>query len=319
VLTATVSRCIRKLAGSIHSTDILVIAYWCLLSIVSLFLHTRIPLWRTIIAANIAASLVVFAFAWIARSTGSRVLRWMHDWAAFPLVLFTYKQIYFMIGPLHQGKDRDQLLIAIDRALFQANPTEWLARFSNPFLTELLQIAYSLFYILIIVVGVELYRRRDLSQFRFYRFTMVYGFFISYFGYFSLPAVGPRFTLHDFSKINVELPGLILTPALRWFINFFESIHGGSSNAVALTNAQRDVFPSGHTMITLIVVILAYKYKLKVRHYVMVAGMLLIMATVYLRYHYAVDILAGALLVLPCLLTSDRMRLWLGGSQETDQ
>ena len=305
--TTTAFDGIRRTFISLHSTDRLLIVFWCLLSLVSLILHARIPGWWIIIIANLAAALLVCVLAYGARSADLRILHWIHDWAAFPLVVFTFKQLYFMIGPIHQGRDFDALLIAIDRWLFRVNPTEWLAGFSNPYLTEALQIAYSLFYVFFIAVGLELYLSHDLSRFRFFSFTVVYGFFISYAGYFFLPAAGPRFTLHDFSRINVELPGLYLTPALRWFINACESIHPGVSNGVALASAQRDVFPSGHTMMTLVAIILAYKYKLKIRQVVLFVGAMLIIATVYLRYHYLIDVVAGALLVFPCLLTSDRM------------
>jgi membrane-associated phospholipid phosphatase len=184
------------------------------------------------------------------------------------MVVFTYKQIYYIIRPLHQGRDYDSLLIAIDQALFRVNPTELLVNISSPYLTELLQIAYSLFYAFFLVIGLELYQKQNLFLFRYFRFTIAYGFLISYLGYFIFPAVGPRFSLHDFSQIETDLPGLLFTPYLRWFVNIFESIHAGASSSVALACAQRDVFPSGHTMMTLISIILAYKYRLKVRHYI---------------------------------------------------
>ena len=305
--TTAASGGIRKILVSLHSTDRLLIIFWCFLSIISLILHSRIPAWRLIIAANLLAAILVCSFAYVTRLVGSQFLRCVHDWYAFPLVIFTYKQIYFMIAPIHYGKDYDWLLMAIDRWLFRVNPTEWLAGYSNPFVTEILQIAYSLFYLFFIVVGLEIYRKREISSFRFFSFTIVYGFFISYVGYFFLPAVGPRFTLHDFSKIDVELPGLFLTPCLRWFINIWESIHPGVSNAVAIASAQRDVFPSGHAMMTMIAIFMAYRYRLKVRRAVLFVGILLIIATVYLRYHYVIDVLAGALLVLLCLITSNRL------------
>jgi len=307
VPTSTVFRNVPALFNSLHSTDRLLIAFWCLLSLISLFFHSLIPGWPFIIMANFAAALLVCGLASVALSSGSRILRCVHDWAAFLLVIFTYKQVYFMIGPIHQGRDYDALLIAIDRLLFRINASELLSGLANPCLTEVLQIAYSLFYVFFVAIGLELYLRQDLSQFRYFRFTVVYGFFISYIGYFFLPAVGPRFALHDFSKTDIELPGLFLTPALRWFVNIFESIPSGVSNAIALANAQRDVFPSGHTMMTVIAVILAFEYKLRIRYYVFCAGMLLILATVYLRYHYLIDLVAGAFLVFPCLLTANRI------------
>jgi membrane-associated phospholipid phosphatase len=292
---------------SLHSIDRLLLAFWCFLSFVCLALHAQIPAWPLILTANVAAGFLAFGLAWIAQTVQLKLWHWLHDWAAFPLVIFTYKEIYYLVGPIHQGRDYDRLLIAIDHALFKVNPTQWLAQFANPFLTETLQLAYSLFYVLFIVAGVELYRRQDLSQFRFFRLTVVYGFFISYVGYLFLPAVGPRFTLHDFSKINAELPGVALTPYLRWFVDMCESIQEGASNAIAQAGAQRDVFPSGHAMLTLIVMLLAFKLRLRIRYALLAAGILLILATVYLRYHYVIDVLAGALLALLCLLTADRV------------
>jgi membrane-associated phospholipid phosphatase len=299
----------------LDSTDKLLIAFWCLLSLISLFLHYRILLWWGIPAANIAAGVLVWAIARAAKRSDAPVMRIVHDWAAFPLVIFTYKQLYYLIRPIHQGRDYDPLLIALDRALFRINPTEWLTQFSTPPLTELLQIAYSLFYAIFLAIGLELYRR-DHSRFRYFRFTIVYGFLLSYIGYFFLPSVGPRFTLHDFSKINTELPGLIVTPALRWFVNIFENIRSGMSNSVALASAQRDVFPSGHVMMTMLAIVLAYRYRLRVRRFMLVLGLLLIIATVYLRYHYVVDLLAGAILAVFCLLTSERVYAFFGETTE---
>jgi membrane-associated phospholipid phosphatase len=297
----------RRFTVSLHSTDFLFIAFWGLLSLICLALHTRITFWWLIISANAAAIMILIALAYASRQTGAKVLRWVHDWSAFVLVLFTYKELYFIIGPIHHYKDYDPLLISLDRLIFRFNPTQWMARFSNPPLTELLQIAYSLFYVLFIAVGLELYLQKDHSRFSCFRFTVVYGFFISYLAYFALPAIGPRFTLHDFSRIDYELPGLFFAKSLRWFVNYFESIRPGMPNSVAMANAQRDVFPSGHTMLTVVTIVFAYQYRLKIRLYVLWVGILLIIATVYMRYHYAVDLLAGAALAVPCLLTSEKL------------
>jgi membrane-associated phospholipid phosphatase len=297
----------HKQKSPLHSTDRLILTFWGFFSLVSLALHSRMQFWWAIPAVNVAAAAMVWALARVSQSTGSKVLRGVHDWAAFPLVIFTFKQVYYLIRPIHQGRDYDQLLIMLDRALFRVNPTEWLAQFSNPYVTEVLQIAYSLFYAIFLIIGLELYRDRDSTRFHYFSFTIVYGFFLSYIGYFFLPSTGPRFTLHDFSKINTELPGLLVTPALRGFVNIFESIYPGMSNSAAFAAAQRDVFPSGHTMLMLVAIILAYRYKLKMRTLILVIGILLIIATVYLRYHYVVDLAAGALFAVFCLATAAKV------------
>jgi membrane-associated phospholipid phosphatase len=232
------------------------------------------------------------------------VLALIHDWHVAPTVFFTFKELYFMIKPIHLGSDYDDWLIAADRWLFGVDPTRWLTQFSAPWLTELLQIAYTLFYGLFIILGVELYRRKSMDLFHFFMFTCVYGFFLSYLGYFFLPAVGPRFTLHDFGALDTDLPGLLLTPYLRWFVNFGGSVPMGVPNDVAIAGTQRDVFPSGHTMMTLVLMYLSVRYGLRVRLFIVVTGILLVVATVYQRYHYAVDLIGGTAFMILCVLTS---------------
>jgi membrane-associated phospholipid phosphatase len=183
-----------------------------------------------------------------------------------------------------------------------------MAGFSNPCLTELLQIFYSLFFVFFLVVGIELYRKHGFACFRF---AIVYGFLVSYIGYLFLPAIGPRFTLHDFFRIDADLPGLLVTSALRSFINFFESIPAGVSNSVAIACAQRDVFPSGHAMMMVIMMTFVCREKLRCRNFILISGVLLILATVYLRYHYVVDLLAGILLAIFCIYTAERLRKWI--------
>ncbi len=295
---------VRRCAASLDATDRMLVAFWGFLACVSLVFSARIPHWRPLLAAFALAAAAVCFLASAARSSPAGWVRSLHDWIAFPLVLFTYKALYYLIGPIHGGRDFDRLLIAADRWLFGTGWPVWLDRIANPLLTELLQIAYTLFYLYFIVVGLQLYCRRDGSPFRYFRFTSVYGFFLSYIGYFFLPAVGPRFTLHAYSDMHADLPGLGLTPLMRRFVDFFEAIPPEATDAVAAAVAQRDVFPSGHTMLTLVVLWLAYRYRVRARHVLLVAGLLLIVATVYLRYHYLVDVVAGALFALFALGTA---------------
>ena len=127
-------------------------------------------------------------------------------------------------------------------------------------------------------------------------------------GYFLLPGVGPRFTLHNFLKMDQELPGLYLAEPLRRIINLGGSVNTGFS---ITDNFQRDVFPSGHTMITIIVMYLGIKFKCLIRKPLLVAGSLLIFSTVYLRYHYGVDLIAGALFAVVSLWSSKKLyNIW---------
>ncbi len=298
---------IRKLTQNLHSADILVIGFLALLTMLNVVFSERIAYWWQLVAINFAATGFVFWLGFARHHCGSKIIRVVHDWYVAPTVFFSFKEIYFMIKPIHFGRYYDDVLIAIDRRIFGVDPTHWLMQFANPFLTELLQLAYTAFYLLFLILGYELYRRHNLDLFHYFMFTCVYGFFLSYLGYFMLPAVGPRFTLHDFMALDRDLPGVWLTPYLRWFVNAGESVVMDVSNDVALATTQRDVFPSGHTMMTLVLMYLSGKYNARSRYFIYITGTLLIIATVYQRYHYVIDLVGGALFMVFCVLTSQRL------------
>ncbi|HLB00257.1 MAG TPA: phosphatase PAP2 family protein [Bacteroidota bacterium] len=223
---------------------------------------------------------------------GNRLLSVARNFYPVLMIFIVFKEVHVVIQSMHRA-DWDAAFIEADRWLFGTDPTVWLSRLSHPIVTEILQISYASYYLIMIALGVELYRRDPRGVFSDVVFCITYGFFLSYAGYIAFPGVGPRFTLHEFGSMNTDLPGLFLTDFLRGAINAGESIPAGAANPMAL--AQRDVFPSGHTQMTMLTMYFAWKHRVRSRHLITVLGALLIVSTVYLRYHYVVDLLGGAL------------------------
>ncbi|MBK8945861.1 MAG: phosphatase PAP2 family protein [Ignavibacteriae bacterium] len=245
--------------------------------------------------------------AYKAETTKSKIWHNIHFYYVVPLIFLSFKEVYILLHSIH-AKDFDYLLIAADRFLFGFDPTVFLFQFANPVLTEILQIAYGTFFFLPIILGIEYQLKHKSTEFNFIIFIIVYGFLLSYVGYFLLPAVGPRFTLHNFETTNLELPGLLLTNFLREVINTGESIPSGTTNPFEVV--QRDVFPSGHTQMTLLVMFLSVKLKSNNKLFFLVDGTLLIIATVYLRYHYVIDIIGGAVFMIFTILTGKYLFNW---------
>ena len=197
--------------------------------------------------------------------------------------------------------------------MFGVAPTVWLMRVAHPIATEILQLAYAMFYLLPLAVAMELYARGREWRFRQWAFVCGCGFFAAYAGYLILPAVGPRFALHTLEATARELPGLWLTPGLREFIDAGGTVPIGASAGEALRLAPRDAFPSGHALVTLVSMAWAWRYRLRVRWMVTVVGVLLLVGTVYLRYHHAADVLAGGALAILCLALAPPLHGWLAG------
>jgi membrane-associated phospholipid phosphatase len=294
-------------ARSVSAVDLLNIIFIALISIISIIYVPGAALWHVIAPINLGLCLAILFLGVASTQPRLRILRFLHDWYPVALIFLLFKEVYLI---MQSGRgDIDQSLIAIDHWLFGVNPTVWLTRFSAPVLTEILQLAYVSYYLLMITLAVELHLRGDLERFSFVMFTVTYGFFLSYFGYMLFPAVGPRLTLHTFGSINKELPGLYFTDALRSFLNSGESIPNDVPNPIAV--AQRDAFPSGHTQMTLIILYFAHLYRVKSRYVLYVVGTLLIISTVYLRYHYVVDLIGGVLFMAFTVWTAPKLFAWL--------
>lgn len=290
---------------NLHFGDIVNIVFYLFLIFLALIFSHHLKFWWLIVVFNLLliSFIIYVAVKWevVGNPEVFSVRRFVREWYLVPFILLTFKEIYFFIHPLNLP-DYDWILIKIDYIIFGAHPTYVLDKISNPVLTEILQIAYSTFYFLPIILGYDFYRRGEIDKYRYVMATVVYGFYLSYIGYLLVPAIGPRFTLHDFAKLDEELPGLFLTKPLRWIINTGESIPPGVPNPADY--AQRDAFPSGHTQLTLVVMYLSVVLKSKTKYFLIPTGILLIFSTVYLRYHYVIDLIAGFLFAVFTVATA---------------
>ncbi|MFZ1290730.1 MAG: phosphatase PAP2 family protein [Melioribacteraceae bacterium] len=300
----------KSIYKSLSATDLVVIFFYVFLISINIIFHNLIDEWILLVALNICLILLVLFFADKAEITKSKIWENIHFYYVVPLIFVSFKEVYVLLDSIHTI-DFDNLFIAADRFLFGLDPTVFLYQFANPILTEILQIAYGTFFFLPIILGIEYQLKHKSPEFDYIIFLVVYGFFLSYIGYFFLPAVGPRFTLHNFEATNLELPGLFLTNFLREVVNTGESIPSGTINPIEFV--QRDVFPSGHTQMTLIVMYLAVKLKSSNKIFLLIDGSLLIFATVYLRYHYVIDLIGGAIFMVFTILTGKILFNWWQG------
>ena len=171
----------------------------------------------------------------------------------------------------------DRELQALDEHIFGVQGSVWLEQFSVPWLTEVLYICYALFFFWQLALGVLLHMRNN-GDFDDYFLTVITFYMISYCGYVLIPAIGPRFDLAHL--YTTELHGIWLGDSIR--MRFID---------IPMT---RDCFPSGHTGLTLLVMIRAFDKKAYRFLAVMFPfGVLLIFSTVYCRFHYVTDLLCA--------------------------
>jgi membrane-associated phospholipid phosphatase len=302
---------LSRLTDRLFAVDVLVLVFALGLALLAVVFARSMPDWRVVVGACLAILGGLPLLAVVRARLRLWPVAFLHDWVFAPLAYGFYLLMHAVVEPVRGAWIADPLLIAIDRRVLGTDVAVLMAPLARPWLTELLQIAYTSFYVLMLVAGAELYAKRDFRRFHLYTFSCALGFFVSFVGYLAMPAVGPRFTLFDVATVERELPGLWMTPALRTFIDGGGLVPPGLSRAAAAALAPRDVFPSGHTMMTTMAMYWAWRLRLRSRWGVWVVGTLLIAATMYLRYHYAVDVAAGLILSVACLAATGPAYRWL--------
>jgi membrane-associated phospholipid phosphatase len=214
----------------------------------------------------------------IARMLPARIAWYLRNWYPLPFVAFSYREMALLI-PAIWRTNADAKLAEIDYSIWGVHPTVWLERVQTPGLTELLQIAYTLFIPAVILVALLLWKAGKYPQFQYYGFLITLGYLLSYLGYLAVPARGPRFLLAHLQ--HVPLQGL-------WFFRYMQS------GLDTLESAHFDCFPSGHTELTILAWWSSRLVSNRLFRIYFAYTPFLIFATVYLRYHYTVDVLAGA-------------------------
>lgn len=212
--------------------------------------------------------------------------------AGLPLlaVLSLYRTMNFFISVV-SPVDRDQSLAAIDRFIFFGhNPSYLLERLITPLLTRYLYAVYVAWFPLVFLTILLLFlrgHRRNLNQFLL---AMLITFYSGYVSYLFVPAVGPIYAM----PFHIDLNG----GALGAFTN-------GMTHNLGIA---RDVFPSLHTAITLVMYWAVARSERSLRWPARVLAASILFSTVYLRFHYVIDVLAGILLAW--LTTSLAPRLY---------
>jgi membrane-associated phospholipid phosphatase len=263
----------------LNPSDLLTLLFLVLLSGLAVFSALVNPAWVSLFATYAALAVAILAAALYRTRVGPSKKGFYLSVAATVISLpIIFNSLGALIAGIHPTTF-DTQLIAIDHAIFGVHPTVWLERFINPLLTGLLQFAYISYYFIPLSLGVVLIAKGRFGEFEEVLFGILLCFYLSYIGYLLVPAIGPRFTLS-----HLQTGGLQGSP-------FIEMIQDTLN---ALEKNKTDAFPSGHTAVSLMCLYYAWKMRENKLFAVLIPVVTgLLISTVYLRYHYVIDVIAG--------------------------
>ncbi len=301
---------ISELAGRLRVAEEIVLGF-LVYTVVACFELPTSPRERvTIVTLNMLAGAVIFLLARVTEQDSRSFLVAARDWFPAVLILFAYREsgLFFIPDPTHR---LDYVFVHWDSVLLQ---NKWvLAALSAlaPWLQYYLELAYFLCYPIVpLGLGCLLLAQRKTqaeslkleagsrrsqnanckglqSKIQNPKSKIVVDHFwtavliatlFCYTAYPFFPLTPPRLLFHD-------LPGPTVPPFLRMANLWLVGNYG----------VQACIFPSGHVAGVTAAALAIHAHRPRLGTTFLVAAVSVAVATVFLRYHYAADALAGAL------------------------
>jgi len=202
-------------------------------------------------------------------------LQFLRDWFPVPLFLIFYKQVEVFAASFGDWSLTD-IIREIEVVFFQGHPSIYLShKYNWVLLSEYLHFCYFFHNIQILLIGGYWYITRRLV-FREMLFLLSMTLCISYLFYMLFPVDSPFYL--------VDPPG---APIAGHF--FYELVHLVSSHG----GARGGAFPSSHVSVSVIIWLTAWYRQRKLAYWLAPITAGLILATVYGRFHYVLDLVVG--------------------------
>lgn len=206
-----------------------------------------------------------------------------HDWLPAIFFITVFEEVSFLSLTLRSGW-QNQHVIAFEALVFRATPMEWMHAHARPWLVEFLEFGYFAFYPLYPIVGGLFWAWRERPQFagafRGLTDTLSTGYVICYATYLLFPTQSPA------NRAGVQQIGSSQGGVFQHLVRMIQNHAGVHGNA----------FPSAHIMLAFVVLMFAYRFLPRVAPWLLFPVLLMCAGAVYDGYHYASDVVGGAIL-----------------------
>jgi membrane-associated phospholipid phosphatase len=252
---------------------------------------------RLLVAAPLTTDTVVFAiliginvalilFAERSPTRGAWFARLLY----YPIAMnVVFQQLRTAIPAVHPGK-ADAMLQSIDAHLVGGNLSLALQPWVHPLVTEALSLCYLLFFPYLAFSIVYYFFFTELAMVKKFCAGLFSLYGIGFLGYSLVPAGGPY----------LAMTGQFSVPLAGWQISEWNAaIVRMGSNGV-------DVFPSLHCAVSAFLLGFDYRHRRWRFWAYLVPALGLWISTIYLRYHYLIDVVAGFALAALALAIAGR-------------
>ena len=256
----------------------LTFAYLACLNLLIALFHANLPRAWLYFYGHLVMAAGILTLIFATHHSSNHWLRFLRHWYPLTLFLFFFEELHYLTHLVFPGWF-DLWLIQFDYALLGVHPTVWFEQFATPVRNDLLQFTYMTYYLFPVLLCGVLYWRSELHAFWVVMNSTAAAYYLGYIIALLFPIEGPYHTLAPLYLH--ELVGGAVTSLINW-IEALGRVHGAA-------------FPSAHVSGSFVVILGAWRYRRWLFYALLPFFLGMLVATVYGRYHYVADVLAGLL------------------------
>jgi membrane-associated phospholipid phosphatase len=251
-------------------------AYLAWLTTIFVLFHRNIAYAPRYFAIHIAIAASILCGAVVAGHSRNKFARFARHWYPLPLYIFFFEELQGLVHAIHPGWF-DSWLIQFDFNLAGIHPSLWLARFASSGLNDFMQFAYMTYFLYLVLLPAILFVHRERVAFWTVMVSTAIAHYSVYVIAILLPVESPHYSLASLQ--TKPLAGGACT-ALINLIEHFGRVHGAA-------------FPSAHVAGSMVAILASWRYRRWLFWVCLPFFASMCVATVYGRYHYIADVLAG--------------------------
>lgn len=228
------------------------------------------------VVAHSLLCLGIICLCWSAAHSGNRVVRFLRHWYPFPLYIAFFEELGGLVHMMFPSWF-DRWLIEFDFGFAGVHPALWLMRFSSPAINEFMQFSYMTYFLFLVLLPAILHAQKDRLAYWNVMVSTGVAHYTAYVIAVLFPIESP---FHTFASMLAQPHGDGYFTATINLIERFARVHGAA-------------FPSAHVAGSMVAVLAAYRYRRWLFWVCLPFFASMCVATVYGRYHYVADVLAG--------------------------
>jgi membrane-associated phospholipid phosphatase len=262
-------------------TDRIYLAVHVVLTVLVCARYERVEQWFWYVVWNFIAIVLIFLLA--RKQSDGMGCEFAHNWLPVVFFVTVFEEVSYLSLSL-RGEWQNAHLIWFESLLFAVPPTPWMHEHLSSWVVEFLEFGYFVFYPLYPVFGgmFWVWRRRPrfAGAFRHLTDALGIGYVLCYATYLLFPTQSPA------NRLGVQQLASAHGGAFHGLVGLIQS-HGG---------VHGNAFPSAHIMLAFVVLVFVYRFLPRVAPWLLVPILLMCVGAVYDGYHYASDVVAGAVI-----------------------